>query len=203
MTAAEGISLAGLHPATLPLAMLPFIRSRAANQSCRQPRNQPPFPHVFPSYSQQTNDRGHTAQPFPTLTPWRNPHSPRHSRRTTRRRDFVPWRFSTAGRQSAGLDHRFRRSKTCTKREAACFGLMSAYPSSGHSAASDYVGVVPRAAVSRCSRRRNYSITSSASNCKELDTSMPSNLAVCALMTNSNFVDCTTGRSAGFAPLRI
>jgi len=141
MTAAEGISLAGLHPATLPLAMLPFIRSRAANQSCRQPRNQPPFPHVFPSYSQQTNDRGHTAQPFPTLTPWRNPHSPRHSRRTTRRRDFVPWRFSTAGRQSAGLDHRFRRSKTCTKREVALLALMSASPSCGHNGEKLSAGV--------------------------------------------------------------
>ena len=34
-------------------------------------------------------------------------------------------------------------------------------------------------------------------------TSMPSSLAVCALMTNSNLLDCKTGRSAGFAPLRI
>jgi hypothetical protein len=48
-----------------------------------------------------------------------------------------------------------------------------------------------------------YSITSSASNCRELGTSMPSALAVCRLMTNSNLVDCTTGRSAGFSPLRI
>src|SRR5262249_39661415 len=49
----------------------------------------------------------------------------------------------------------------------------------------------------------DHSITSSASNCNELGTSMPSALAVCRLMTNSNLVDCTTGRSAGFAPLRI
>src|SRR5215468_4478269 len=48
-----------------------------------------------------------------------------------------------------------------------------------------------------------HSITSSASNCNELGTSMPSALAVCRLMTNSNLVDCTTGISAGFAPLRI
>ena len=48
-----------------------------------------------------------------------------------------------------------------------------------------------------------YSITSSASNCSALGTSRPSNLAACALMTNSNLVDCTTGRSAGFAPFRI
>jgi len=62
MTAAQGISFAGLHPATLPLAMLPLIRSRAAHQSCRQPCNQLPFPRVFPSYSQQTNGCGHTAR---------------------------------------------------------------------------------------------------------------------------------------------
>src|SRR5207248_6317060 len=49
----------------------------------------------------------------------------------------------------------------------------------------------------------DHSITSSASNCNELGTSMPSALAVCRLMTNSNLVDCKTGRSAGFAPLRI
>src|SRR5262249_32839260 len=49
----------------------------------------------------------------------------------------------------------------------------------------------------------DHSITSSASNCKELGTSMPSALAVCRLMTSSNLVDCKTGRSAGFVPLRI
>src|SRR5262249_28931376 len=43
-----------------------------------------------------------------------------------------------------------------------------------------------------------HSITSSASNWIELGTSMPSALAVCTLMTNSNLVDCKTGRSAGF-----
>jgi hypothetical protein len=53
------------------------------------------------------------------------------------------------------------------------------------------------------SKIRAYSITSSASSCNALGTSTPSNLAVCALMTNSNLVDCTTGKSAGFAPLRI
>src|SRR5262245_14314919 len=48
-----------------------------------------------------------------------------------------------------------------------------------------------------------HSIASStlASSCG--GTSMPSALAVCRLMTNWNFVDCSTGRSAGFAPLRI
>ena len=42
------------------------------------------------------------------------PVSLRHRRRATSRRDFVPWRFSAAGRRSAWLDHRCRRPKTCT-----------------------------------------------------------------------------------------
>jgi hypothetical protein len=48
-----------------------------------------------------------------------------------------------------------------------------------------------------------YSITSSASICIETGTSIPSALAVFMLMTIANFVDCMTGRSAGFSPLRI
>src|SRR5262249_13109694 len=48
-----------------------------------------------------------------------------------------------------------------------------------------------------------HSITSSASCCRCNGTSRPSALAVCMLMTNSNLVDCKTGRSAGLAPLRI
>src|SRR5262245_59339918 len=34
---------------------------------------------------------------------------------STSRRDFVPWRFSAAGRYSARLDRRRRRLKTCTE----------------------------------------------------------------------------------------
>src|SRR5215471_7115531 len=49
----------------------------------------------------------------------------------------------------------------------------------------------------------SHSITASAVAIREGDTLIPSALAVCRLMTNSNLVDCTTGRSAGFAPLRI
>src|SRR2546425_1123084 len=60
-----------------------------------------------------------------------------------------------------------------------------------------------RAAEKRDELAASHSITSSASNCRELGTSRPSALAVCRLITNSNLVDCKTGRSAGFAPLRI
>ena len=48
-----------------------------------------------------------------------------------------------------------------------------------------------------------HSITSSAMASTPDGTSMPSARAVCRLMTNSNLVDCSTGRSAGLAPLRI
>jgi hypothetical protein len=48
-----------------------------------------------------------------------------------------------------------------------------------------------------------YSITSSARARSACGTVRPSALAVLRLMTSSNLVGCWTGRSAGFAPLRI
>ncbi len=48
-----------------------------------------------------------------------------------------------------------------------------------------------------------HSITSSAMESKPDGTSMPSARAVCRLMTNSNLIDCSTGRSPGLAPLRM
>src|SRR5262249_10079828 len=49
---------------------------------------------------------------------------------------------------------------------------------------------------------RDHSITSSAMASKEGGTVRPSILAVLALITSSNLLDCKTGKSAGFAPLR-
>ena len=48
-----------------------------------------------------------------------------------------------------------------------------------------------------------HSITSSAVASSVGGTVMPSILAVWWLMTSSNLLDCTTGRSAGLAPLRM
>jgi len=48
-----------------------------------------------------------------------------------------------------------------------------------------------------------HSITSSARARSVGGISRPSILAVSALMTSSNLLACTTGRSAGFAPLRM
>ena len=62
---------------------------------------------------------------------------------------------------------------------------------------------LPKAAVSNCSKEQLYSITSSASASRLSGIDRPSALAVLRLMTNSNLVGCTTGKSAGFSPLRI
>src|SRR5262245_51891244 len=48
-----------------------------------------------------------------------------------------------------------------------------------------------------------HSITSSARASSVGGTSRPSIRAVSALMTSSNLIDCTTGRSAGLAPLSM
>jgi hypothetical protein len=48
-----------------------------------------------------------------------------------------------------------------------------------------------------------YSITSSARASSVAGMSTPSIRAVCPLMTSSNLADCTTGKSAGLAPLRM
>src|SRR5262249_12681444 len=70
----------------------------------------------------------------------------------------------------------------------------------------------PRRERPRCGRaaeQRNeraaaaHSITSSAMASSEGGTVRPIVLAVWALMTSSNLLACTTGRSAGFAPLRM
>ena len=58
--------------------------------------------------------------------------------------------------------------------------------------------------ISAASKRpTSYSITSSAATRRFCGTVRPSVLAILRLMTNSNLVDCMTGSSVGFSPLRI
>ncbi len=52
-------------------------------------------------------------------------------------------------------------------------------------------------------QRRDHSITSSAMASSPGGKLRPNALAVLRLITNSNLIDCMTGRSAGFSPLRI
>src|SRR5262249_32164704 len=61
---------------------------------------------------------------------------------------------------------------------------------------------------SRAAEQRNevappHSITSSARASSVVGTVRPIVFAVCRLMTNSNLVGCTTGKSVGLAPLRM
>src|SRR5262249_29438062 len=58
-----------------------------------------------------------------------------------------------------------------------------------------------RAGEEREERAPLHSITSSARASTVAGTSRPSARAVLRLITSSNLVDCTTGRSAGLAPL--
>src|SRR5262245_50686246 len=60
-----------------------------------------------------------------------------------------------------------------------------------------------RAAEQRDECAAVHSITSSASASSRSGTFRPSALAVLRLITSSNLVGCTTGRSAGFSPLRM
>ena len=57
-----------------------------------------------------------------------------------------------------------------------------------------------RAAEKRDERAALHSITSSAVARSDGGTVSPSAFAAFRLMTSSNLVDCTTGRSAGFSP---
>ena len=59
-----------------------------------------------------------------------------------------------------------------------------------------------RAAEQRDELASPHSITSSARASSDGGTASPSARAVFKLMTSSNLVDCTTGKSAGLAPLR-
>src|SRR6266516_1805349 len=60
-----------------------------------------------------------------------------------------------------------------------------------------------RAAEKRDERAPLHSITSSARCCRNKGTSMPIAFAVFRLITSSNFVGCSTGRSAGLVPCNI
>ena len=61
----------------------------------------------------------------------------------------------------------------------------------------------PLCAISAASRCSDYSITSSARCCRNSGISRPCFLAVLRLMISSNFIGSCTGKSAGFAPLRM
>jgi hypothetical protein len=98
------------------------------------------------------------------------------------------------------------------KRRIAAGDIVSAAEWSGqnvcfgaHCRLKSDIGRGPKSATSGLMRRSKpqpYSITSSARTSNEGGTVRPSALAVFMLMMSSNLVGCSTGRSAGLAPLR-
>src|SRR6516165_6349961 len=60
-----------------------------------------------------------------------------------------------------------------------------------------------RAAEQRDERAAIHSITSSAATSSLSGIVRPIAFAACRLMSSSNLLDCTTGRSAGLAPFKI
>jgi hypothetical protein len=71
------------------------------------------------------------------------------------------------------------------------------------SSITHYPRVVIPVRIMAAEARSCYSINSSAVANSVSGMVSPSALAVLRLMTNSNRIDCTTGRSAGLAPLRM
>jgi hypothetical protein len=75
-------------------------------------------------------------------------------------------------------------------------------PKSGHSPTRSGCLLWAISRLMRCSEK-GYSMTSSAISRKSREIVRRSAFAVLRLITSSNLVGCSTGRSEGFAPLRI
>src|SRR6516162_3386380 len=137
-----------------------------------------------------------------SASPSRN--SIRKQRRDGADRDLAGKCIVIAGLGAPALLLKFLKAR-CVRYSALRHGVVShleqseqpivyAHTTSGHAAG--------RAAEQRDELAPPHSITSSARASSVGGTSMPSALAVCRLITNSNLVACNTGRSAGCAPLR-
>ena len=74
---------------------------------------------------------------------------------------------------------------------------------SGQTFATQWLSAMCQSRPMHRTKRPFYSITSSAMDSTPAGMVRPSALAVVRLITNSNLVDCSTGRSAGFAPFRM
>src|SRR5215831_1951730 len=104
-------------------------------------------------------------------------------------RDFVHWRFADAGCRRAGQGSSWPASANLHSNGPA-LGLVAEWRS---------VPIFDSCAAAK----RGYSITSSARASSDGGMLMSSALAVLTLITSSNVVGCSTGRSAGLAPLSI
>ncbi len=93
-------------------------------------------------------------------------------------------------------------------RDGIAFGISHQYADPAHALLHRLRARRERPGRRRATEKRDelappHSITSSAMASSLSGTVRPSILAVSALMTSSNLLACTTGKSAGFAPLRM
>ena len=103
-----------------------------------------------------------------------------------------------------GSTREARMSALAQKRTLRGVRPMSALPPKADmDQSSRDVRFVPKADILRCSKERRYSMTSSAIASSDGGTFKRWAFAVFRLITKSNLVGCTTGRSSGLAPLRI
>jgi hypothetical protein len=115
--------------------------------------------------------------------------------------------WSTPARSITASRRNQKRSCMTASGQSRRFGHaggMSAHPSIATAKpTSSHVSEAPLPDSCTAANGVPYSITSSAAASSLSDTLRPSIFAVSALMTSSNLVACTTGRSAGFAPMRM
>jgi hypothetical protein len=109
---------------------------------------------------------------------------------------FAPRLRTLAVQKSMSALH--PKADICSATRHVCFT-----PKSGHWQRTTPCPLCAKSGLMHRSKQHLYSITSSARVSSEGGTSRPSVFAVLRLITNSNLVGCSTGRSVGLAPLRI
>src|SRR5262245_58877549 len=116
----------------------------------------------------------------------------------TAKADDGPIRISLASeftRRLCVLDH--------NQRFRSAIVMSALHPKADMCSALGHVRFGPIADSCTAAKTWGYSITSSARANSVGEISRPSAFAVFRLMTNSNLVDCNTGRSAGLSPFRM
>jgi hypothetical protein len=112
-----------------------------------------------------------------------------------RKREFAALRqLSPAADMPAVL----AQAALCHSTKIACTAERNFY----HECKKTFATKSARTGLMQCSKLF-YSMTSSARPSSESGKVIPSILAALTLITSSTFVACITGRSAGFAPLRM
>jgi hypothetical protein len=122
-----------------------------------------------------------------------------HLASTQNRRSYLGWKAASepgARRSSQAIPRRMGQATRHTDRE---LNNESALPPPK----ADILGSSSIPLGANFGSERIHSITSSARATSEGGISMPNVFAVLRLMKSSNLVGCSTGKSAGFAPLSI